>query len=302
MSLPGAWSHVCVQLDPVTTTCTAGSILPKRSCSLPLKRHRSFSTPRRSGECVLVNAQARPVAAAASVVADTVRTNQQAPPTSSKPSVDDRLRQLEASYKAQSAAELMQIELQPRSLDASSDAEGTFPQLERSWQAQAEASTSGRSSGSQLPASFAARFPSRTSNTRSNRRSSRLYAASTRRNQPQDQGVARPVQTITGCPDTQFCSVIRERLKREKQTRRISRSEHLQLQHCLNSCTSCRRKSWCPQPAVSQSHCMNGQPLRNAMTALLQMRMLHLSVLSRVDFCLLQMQLLCHQLAAVLLL
>ena len=241
MSLPGAWSRVCVQLDPVTTTCTAGSILPKSSCSLPLKRRRPFSSPRRSGSCMLVDAQARPVAVAASVVADTVRTNQQASSTSSHPSVDDRLRQLEASYKAQSAAELMQIELQPRSLDASSDAEGTFTQLERSWQAQAEASTSGRSSGSQSSA-FPARFPSRTSNTRSNRRSSRLYAASTRRKQPQDQGVPKPVQTSTACPDTQFCSVIRERLKREKHTRRISRSEHLQLLHCLYFCISCTCK------------------------------------------------------------
>ena len=238
MSIPGAWSRVCVQLDPVTTTCTAGSILPKRSCSLPLKRHRPFSSPRRSGSCVLVDAQARPVAVAASVATDTVRTNQ-ASPTSSQPSVDDRLRQLEASYKAQSAAELMQIELRPRSLDASSDAEGTFTQLERSWQAQDEASTSGRSSGSQS-ASFAARFPSRTSNTRSNRRSSRLYAASTRRNQPQDQGIARPVQNSTGCPDTQFCSVIRERLKREKHTRRISRSEQL---HFTTACTPAQAAS-----------------------------------------------------------
>ena len=250
MSLPSAWSHACVQLDPVTTTCTAGSILPKRTCSLPLKRHRPFSSPRRSGSCVLTNAQARPAAVAASVVADTARTNQQTSPTSSQPGVDDRLRQLEASYKAQSAAELMQIELQPRSLDASSDTEGTFTQLERSWQAQAEASTSGRSSA-QSSASFAARFPSRTSNIRSNRRSSRLYAASTRRNQPQDQGVARPVQTVTGCPDTQFCSVIRERLKREKQTRRISRSEHLQLITAGYSCTSCVCKCWSPQPSVS---------------------------------------------------
>lgn len=246
MSLPSAWSHARVQLDPVTTTCTAGSILPKRSCSLPLKRHRPFSGPRRSGSCVLTNAQARPAAVAASVVADTVKTNQQTSSTSSQPGVDDRLRQLEASYKAQSAAELMQIELQPRSLDASSDTEETFTQLERSWQAQAEASTSGRSSGSQSSASFAARFPSRNSNTRSNRRSSRLYAASTRRYQPQEQGVARPAQTGTGCPDTQFCSVIRERLNREKHTHRLSRSEHLQLHNtaytpfwlCLHFCRS----------------------------------------------------------------
>ena len=237
MSLPGAWSHV-VQLDPVNTTCTAGNLFPKRTCSLPLKRHRPFSSPRRSGSCVLVNAQARPVATA-SVVSDTAIRTQQASATTSQPSVDDRLRQLEASYKAQSAAELMHVEVQPRSLDASSDAEGTFTQLERSWQAQAEASTSGRSSGSPSSASFAARLPSRKSNTRTNRRSSRLYAASTRRNQPQNQGVARPVQIRIGCPDTQFCALIRERLKREKHTRRISRSEHLQL-HCVYACTSCK--------------------------------------------------------------
>lgn len=238
MSLPGAWSHVGVQLDPVNTTCTAGNLLPKRSCSLPLKRHRPFSSPGRSVSCVLVNAQARPVAVAASVVSDTAIRNQQASATTSQPSVDDSLRQLEASYKAQSAAELLHVELRPRSLDASSDAEGTFTQLERSWQAQAEASTSGRGSGSPSSASFAARLPSRKSNTRTNRRSSRLYAASTRRNQPQNQGVARPVQIRIGCPDTQFCALIRERLKREKQTRRISRSEHPQLQYTPAQVTS----------------------------------------------------------------
>ena len=226
MSLAGALSHVCVQLDPVNNTCTTRHILCKRSLSTPVKRHRPFSSPRRSGSCVLVNAQARPIALAATVVAETVRTaNQQASTSSS--SADDRLRQLEASYKAQSAAELSHIEMQPQN---SSDTEGTFTQLERSWQAQAEASTSGRSIGPQSASSFAARFPSRKSNLRSNRRSSRLYAASTRRNQLQHQGVARPPQqTITGCPDTQFCTAIGARLKKEKHTRRISRSEHLQL-------------------------------------------------------------------------
>ena len=243
MSLPRAWSHVGVQLDPVNTTCTAGNLLPKRTCSLPLKRHRPFSSPRRSGSCVLANAQARPVATA-SVVSDTAIRNQQTSATASQPSVDDRLRQLEASYKAQSAAELMHVEVQPRSLDA----EGTFTQLERSWQAQAEASTSGRSNGSPSSASFAARLPSRKSNTRTNRRSSRLYAASTRRNQLQNQGVARPVQIRIGCPDTQFCALIRKRLKREKHTRRISKSVHLQL-FCIY--TACKCISGLHSPCVS---------------------------------------------------
>lgn len=246
MSVPGAWSRVCVQHDPVNSTCTAGSILPKRSLSLPVKRHRPFRSPQRSGSCVCVNSQARPIALAATVTADTVRTDQ-ASVSSPLPSPDDRLRQLEASYKAQSAAEVLHVEMQPRSLDASSDTEGT--QFEVSWQAQAEASTSGRASAPQSSASFVARLYSKKSNPRAHRRSSRVYAASTRRNQSQNHGVARPPQIPTGCPDTQFCKVIRDRLKKEKQTRRISRSEpstpsallHILLHKLqVHLCTACK--------------------------------------------------------------
>ena len=235
MSLPGAWSHVCVQHDPLKSTCPASIILSKRSFSLPLKRHRPFSSPRRSGSCVLVKSQARSIALAATVTADTVRTDQ-ASVSSPLPSADDRLRQLEASYKAQSAAELLHVEMQPRGLDASSDTEGT--QFEASWQAQAETSTSGRTSP-QSSASFVARLCSRKPNSRSHRRSSRVYAASARRNQSQDQGVERPPQSTPGCPDTQICSLLQDRLKREKQTRRISRSElhlHYYCTYCHISC------------------------------------------------------------------
>lgn len=219
MSLPGVWSHVCAQHDPVKSTCPAGNILPKRGWSLPLRHHRPSSSPRRSGSCVLVNSQARSTALAATVTADTVRTDQ-ALVSSPLPTADDRLRQLEASYKAQSAAELLHVEMQPRGLDASSDTH-----FETSWQAQAEASTSGRSSP-HSSASFVARLCSRKPNSRSHRRSSRVCAASARRNQSQDQGVERTPQSTPGCPDTQFCKVIADRLKKEKQTRRISRSEH----------------------------------------------------------------------------
>ncbi|KAL3145538.1 hypothetical protein ABBQ32_003364 [Trebouxia sp. C0010 RCD-2024] len=217
MSLPGVWSHVCAQHDPVKSTCPAGNILPKRGWSLPLRHHRPSSSPRRSGSCVLVNSQARSTALAATVTADTVRTDQ-ALVSSPLPTADDRLRQLEASYKAQSAAELLHVEMQPRGLDASSDTH-----FETSWQAQAEASTSGRSSP-HSSASFVARLCSRKPNSRSHRRSSRVCAASARRNQSQDQGVERTPQSTPGCPDTQFCKVIADRLKKEKQTRRISRS------------------------------------------------------------------------------
>ena len=216
MSAPAALANICGQLDPVNNTCTTSNTVPKRALSLPLKRHRAFSSPRRSGSGILISSQAR-VTAAATVLTDTVRSTGQQTPTSVSDG-RDRLRQLEASFKAQSAAELEHIQAQPRT----SGLDGTFSQLERSWQSQAEASTSGRGSVSDCPAQFLARLCSKGSNSRSKRRSSRVYASSLRRHSAQTQGVAAPDQS-NGCPDTHFCAVLRTRLKAEKHQHRISR-------------------------------------------------------------------------------
>ena len=240
MSFAGASAHVCGKLDPVNHTCITSNTFAQRSLSLPVKRHSPFSSPQRSGSCVLASSQARPVASVAAVLADKERADQRDSGSSS--SVQDRLRQLEASYKASSAAELEHIQLQSQLSDTPSDKEGTFTKLERSWQAQAEASTSGRSSASDSTATFIARLCAKGSNNRSKRRSSRLYAASTRRNHAQNQGVAAP--EIDGCPDTVFCAAIRDRLKTEKHQHRISRSE--QFPHLF-------AEFWCAASNVSRT-------------------------------------------------
>lgn len=226
MSFAGASAHVCGQLDPVNHTCITSTTFAQRILSLPVKGHRPFSSPQRSDSCVLASSQAQPVALVAAVLADKVRADQRHSESSS--SVQDRLRQLEASYKAQSAAELEHIQSQSQRSDVPSDKQGTFSQLERSWQAQSEASTSGRSSASDSTATFIARLCSKGCNNRSKRRSSRLYASSTRRNHAQHQGIAVP-DGIHGCPDTQFCAAIRSRLAKEKHQHRISRSEQFLL-------------------------------------------------------------------------
>ena len=220
MSLPAVSVVSFGQPDP-GNTCTPSLIAAKRSLSVPLKRQRAFSSPGRLCRCASLSSQARQAFAAASVVAQP-RTEQQNAVCTSLLSADDQLSQLEASYQAQSAAELEGSEGQPSTSDC---IEGDFVQLERSWQAQAEASTSGRSSDANSSIPYASRPYQRHANSRSTRRSSRLYAASTRRNQSQSHGVEEVQAQPSGCPDSQYCAVIRGRLQIEKHKRRVSRSE-----------------------------------------------------------------------------
>lgn len=220
MSVVGALPFSC-GLDPAHT-CTPGHLLgAKRSLSVPSKRRRAFSSPQRPCRCDSLSSQARAASVAASVVTEAQTAQQdtlQSPPVS----VENRLRQLEASFRAQSAAELESSQEQQSTPGSTSDLEGDFVQLERSWQAQTQASTSGRGRDVNSAVPFTSRRYQKLSSSRSIRRSSRVYAASTRRNRPQSQGVIAEVQS-SRCPDSQYCAIIRERLQIEKQNNRISR-------------------------------------------------------------------------------
>ncbi len=189
--------------------------------SVPSKRRRAFSSPQRPCRCESLSSQARAASVAASVVTE-AQTAQQDSLHSPLVSVENRLRQLEASFRAQSAAELESSQEQQSTPDSASDLEGDFVQLERSWQAQTQASTSGRSRDVNSAVPFTSRRYQKRSSSRSIRRSSRVYAASTRRNRPQSQGVIAEVPS-SRCPDSQYCAIIRERLQSEKQRNRISR-------------------------------------------------------------------------------
>ena len=232
VSCIGSLAFACTQLDPGNTCaiCCRGG---KRSLSLPQKRRRAFSSLNKTSASLA--SQAGKATVAASVAQ--VQTKHQNPVCSPLLCVEDRLRQLEASYQAQPAAELQTSnEQQPASTsDSASSIQGDFVQLERIWRAQAKPSSSGRSSDLNSAVTFASRAYQRRPNTRSKRRSSRLYAASTRRHQAQGQGVEAKSQP-SGCPDSQYLAVIRERLQLERQKSRVSRSEWTWF--CTSSCLS----------------------------------------------------------------
>ncbi|DBA84851.1 TPA: hypothetical protein ACH3X1_005876 [Trebouxia sp. C0004] len=233
MSVVGASPFSC-GLDPAHT-CTPGHVGAKRSLSVPSKRLRAFSSPQRPCRCESLSSQARAASVAASAVTD-AQTEQQASPHSPLVSIENRLRQLEANFRAQSAAELESSQEQASTPDSVLDLEGHFVQLERSWQAQTQASTSGRSRdvNSAVPFTSLSRPYQKRSSSRSTRRSSRVYAASTRRKRPQSQGVLAEVQS-SQCPDSQYCAIIRQRLQIEKQSNRISRSVFVRA-----ACLACK--------------------------------------------------------------
>ncbi len=225
MSVAGASAFSCGHTD-LANTCSASHIGLSRSLSVPLKRRRAFSSPGRPCRCASLSSQARQAIAAASIIAE-AQTEHKSIGVSPLLSVDDRLRQLEASYKAQSAAEAEFSSEQLSTSDCFSDVEDDFVQLERSWQAQTQASTSGRGSEANSAVPFASRAYQSHANIRSKRRSSRLYAASTRRNQSPSQGAVAEMQhEPSRCPDSLYCAALRARLQAEKQKRRVSRSGH----------------------------------------------------------------------------
>ena len=232
MSINGASPFSYGQLDPAHT-CTPGHVGAKRNLSVPSKRRRAFSSPQRPCCCDPLNSQARAASVAASVVTE-AQTEQQDSLHSPLVSAENRLRQLEASFRAQSAAELESSQEQQSTPGSASELEGDFVQLERSWQAQTQASTSGRSRDVNSAVPFTSRRYQKRSSSRSIRRSSRVYAASTRRNRPQSQGVIAEVQS-SRCPDSQYCAIIRERLQIEKQSNRISRSVFVRA-----ACLACK--------------------------------------------------------------
>lgn len=226
MSAAGASPFSCGHLDPAHT-CTPRHVGAKRSLSVPLKRRRAFSSPHRPCRCSSLTSRAGAASVAASVVVE-AQPEQQDLVYSPRVSVDNRLRQLEASFRAQSAAELESSQEQLSASDGGSDLEGNFVQLERSWQAQTEASTSGRQGDANSVVPFRSRQYQQRSSSRSKRRSSRLYAAATRRNQSQSHGVPAMIQPQpSSCPDSHYCAVLRNRLQIERQKNRVSRSGYM---------------------------------------------------------------------------
>ena len=123
MSAAGASPFSCGHLDPAHT-CTPRHVGAKRSLSVPLKRRRAFSSPHRPCRCSSLTSRAGAASVAASVVVE-AQPEQQDLVYSPRVSVDNRLRQLEASFRAQSAAELESSQEQLSASDGGSDLEGT---------------------------------------------------------------------------------------------------------------------------------------------------------------------------------
>ena len=239
MFVAGSSPFLHGQSDPYTSTCIPRHIAAVRSWSLPQREHRAFSSSERLCRCASLGPHTRQLIAAASLVADA--EPQQRDLLLRR---DARLSQLEASYLAQSAAQVAASEEQPQSADGASDRDGHFVQLERSWQAQAqaEASVSGRSETS--PAIASAPKRRRKPRTKNSPRSSRSSGTPHRR-QSQTQGVVIHTSSssaaTTSDPDRQYCLTLKHRLQRQQKGARRSAFcpnsfQRLQLWLCMWQC------------------------------------------------------------------
>ena len=214
MFVAGASPFLHGQSDPCTSTCIPRHIAAGRSWSLHQREHRAFSSSERPCRCASLGPHTRQLIAAASLIADAEPQQRD-----SLHRRDDRLSQLEASYLAQSAAQVAASEEQTRSANDSSDRDGNFVQLVRSWQAQAEASVSGRSETS--PATASAPKRRRKPRTKNNPRSTRSPGIPHRRqSQTQLQGVVTHSSSVsaanTSDPDRQYCLTLNRRLQRHQ--------------------------------------------------------------------------------------